>query len=145
MEGRLPSAARERLAQRLRELEHHKIPVLQAQYATSADPDVAAVLAMATRERDRIVDALQSPGASAKWNPRYIEVGDSVTIREIGSRRVERYTLVPSQAGRSLEDGWTSSASPLGSSLVGRAPGEVIDVSTPGGVRRYQIIHFEEG
>ena len=142
--GRLPSVVRKKLAQRLDELDRAAIPVLETQLSMTADPDVAALLAATRRERERIVDALRAEETAEEWNPRYIEVGDCVTITEIGSRAVERYTLTPPEAGSGLDDGWISSASPVGSSLLGRAPGDIVEVRTPGGLHRYRILDFEE-
>ena len=143
--GRLPSAVRKKLEQRLDELERESIPVLEVELSTTPGLDAAALLAAARRERERILDAFREAEEPAgKWNPRYIEVGDTVTINEIGTRAVERYTIVPIEARSALDDGWISSASPLGSSLLGRAPGDVVDVRTPGGLHRYRILDFEE-
>ena len=142
---RLPVSVQEKLAQRLTELERDRIPELEREFSRTLDSVAEALLMAARRERGRILAALQ--GADKKrgcWNPRYIEVGDIVTIQEIGAPGLKRYTLAPPEAGAGLNDGWISSRSPLGSSLVGRASGEVFDVHAPGGVCRYRIIDFEE-
>ncbi|HEX2089363.1 MAG TPA: GreA/GreB family elongation factor [Actinomycetota bacterium] len=141
----MPSAVRKKLEQRLDELEQESIPVLEVELSTTPGLDAAALLTAARRERERILDAFQeAEDAPAEWNPRYIEVGDTVTINEIGTRTVERYTIVPIEARSALDEGWISWASPLGSSLLGRAPGDVVDVRTPGGLHRYRILNFEE-
>ena len=145
VEGRLPSTVRKKLEQRLDELERETIPVLEVELSTTPGLDAAALLGAARRERERIRDAFRdAEGTPGRWNPRYIEVGDTVTINEIATRAVERYTIVPIEARSALDDGWISAASPLGSSLLGRAPGDVVDVRTPDGLHRYRILDFEE-
>jgi transcription elongation GreA/GreB family factor len=44
-----------------------------------------------------------------------------------------------------LDDGWISTESPLGSSLLGSRLGEAVIVATPGGPVRHEVLGIERG
>ncbi len=70
------------------------------------------------------------------------ELGAAVVVVEEGSDRELRYRLVAPHEARPAE-GRISVASPLGKSLVDRAPGELVEVAAPGGVIRYRLARVE--
>lgn len=135
----IPAEVREGMEARLQDLEARQIPELEASL-TAEDVDGFALLGTLQRERDQLTDALRADAEEGTWDPRRIEVGDAVAVRELGGDEDEEFLLVP--AGVGLEDGWVSEKSPLGSALVGAARGEVIEVKAPGGVRRYLVVDF---
>jgi transcription elongation factor GreA len=66
-------------------------------------------------------------------------VGAHVRIRDVDTSQVEEYDIVGSgQADPAA--GRISSESPIGSALLGRYEGEVVDVETPIGTRRLTIL-----
>lgn len=137
----IPGEVRAEMEARLQDLETRQIPELEGGL-TAEDVDGYALLAMLRRERDQLVDTLRAEGEEGSWDPRRIEVGDAVTVREEGRDEVEEFLLVPAGVGPKAEDGWVSEESPLGAALVGAARGDVVEVEAPGGVRRYLVVDF---
>jgi len=70
-----------------------------------------------------------------------VEFGATVTLRG-DDGEVEMYTIVgPEEA--SPQEGRISQASPLGSALIGRCPGEVVTVKAPAGNFNVVILSIE--
>jgi transcription elongation factor GreA len=70
------------------------------------------------------------------------DIGDTVRVHALSSQEHASYTLV----GLSQVDparGRISHASPFGKALIGRAEGDVVEVSAPMGVLRYRIEKIE--
>jgi len=126
---------------RLEDLESRQIPELEGESA-AGDVDAFALLKTLRRERDQLLDALGEDAGEGIWDPRRIEVGDAVVVREVGRDEDEEFLLVPAEVGSRVGGGWVSDKSPLGSALVGAARGEVVEVAAPGGIRRYLIVDF---
>jgi len=138
----IPAEVREELQERLRDLEERQIPELE-QESGAGDVDAFALLGVRRQERDQLRETLVTEAdAEGVWDPRRIEVGDAVSVREVGSTFPEEFILVPASVGKHLEDGWVTDHSPLGTALVGAARGQVIEVAAPAGVRRYEIVDF---
>jgi transcription elongation factor GreA len=73
---------------------------------------------------------------------RHITLGCWVTLQDPRTRALFKYKLVgPAEAN--LEHDMISAASPVGRALMGREPGQVVEVQTPGGVRTYTILNIE--
>lgn len=70
-----------------------------------------------------------------------VEIGSTVTIQE-GNAPEMTYTIVGSQEADPM-NGRMSFNSPIGQSLMGHAPGEVVDVTTPVGDRKFKIKKIE--
>ena len=70
-----------------------------------------------------------------------VAFGTTVTVADEQSGREATYTLVgPTEAN--LADGKLSSESPVAKALMGRRPGDEIEVRTPGGVRRQRVVRL---
>ena len=137
----IPAEVREGMEARLEDLETRQIPELEGESA-EGDVDAFALLKTLSRERDQLLDALREDAEEGTWDPRRIEVGDAVSVREVGRDEDEEFLLVPAEVGSRVEGGWVSDKSPLGAALVGAARGEVVEVAAPAGVRRYRIVDF---
>ena len=138
----IPAEVRQELQERLRDLEERQIPELERESA-AGDVDAFALLRVRRQERDQLRETLVTDAdPEGTWDPRRIEAGDAVTVREVGGTEVEQFILVPSSVGTHLEEGWVTDRSPLGTALVGAARGEIIEVAAPAGVRRYEILDF---
>ncbi|HSQ37386.1 MAG TPA: GreA/GreB family elongation factor [Acidimicrobiia bacterium] len=137
----IPAEVREGMQARLEDLETRQIPELEGESA-AGDVDAFALLKTLRQERDHLVDTLREDAEEGTWDPRRIEVGDAVVVREVGRDEDEEFLLVPAEVGSRVGDGWVSDKSPLGSVLVGAARGEVVEVAAPGGMRRYLIVDF---
>ena len=68
-----------------------------------------------------------------------VQIGSTIKVKIAGEDEVSEYTIVsPREAnpGKSL----ISNESPLGKSFMGKKKGEKVDVQTPGGVSKYEIV-----
>lgn len=71
-----------------------------------------------------------------------ISIGDSVILYDPASGEELNYTLV-SPGEVDPAKGKISSASPIGQAIIGREPGEMVEVTVPAGKLRYQIKQVE--
>jgi transcription elongation factor GreA len=70
-----------------------------------------------------------------------VDIGSTVTLRNIteGSEDNERYTIVGSTEADPL-DHKISNESPIGKSILGRHRGDEVEISTPSGMIKYEIL-----
>jgi transcription elongation factor GreA len=68
-----------------------------------------------------------------------VDVGAHVRLRDRDARRTEEWDIVGSGEG-DPEEGRISRESPIASALLGHQEGDVVEVETPGGVRRVKIL-----
>lgn len=78
----------------------------------------------------RIIEAPRQPGV--------VELGDKVLIRTRDGK-VDRYTIVGTTEASPV-DGKISCESPVGKALLGKKKGDKIEVRTPAGIIKLQII-----
>ncbi len=67
-----------------------------------------------------------------------VQIGNTVTIREVGEDDDETYMIVGSAEANAAE-GKISNASPIGRALLGKKKGDKIKVETPGGTMEFKI------
>jgi transcription elongation factor GreA len=104
-----------------------------AEYHIAKD-DQAHLETRIKRLRARLRDAVvvESPDAAT------FAFGCTAEVREDDSGQVHTWTIVgPTEAD--VAQGKLSVESPVASALVGRAPGDVVEVDTPRGPRKYRI------
>jgi len=71
-----------------------------------------------------------------------VAIGDSVVLSDLNSEEEIRYTLVsPREVDPSK--GKISSASPIGQAIIGKEPGDTVEIAAPMGKLRYQIQRVE--
>ncbi|MBI2328409.1 MAG: transcription elongation factor GreA [Chloroflexi bacterium] len=71
-----------------------------------------------------------------------VTIGDSVILSDLDSGEELRYRLVsPNEVDPAK--GKISSVSPIGRAVIGKEPGEIVQVAAPAGKRRYQIKQVE--
>lgn len=68
-----------------------------------------------------------------------VSIGSKVTVKDIEFDEELTYLIVGS-AEADPHDGKISNESPVGSALIGRKTGEVVDVQVPVGVIKYEIL-----
>jgi len=141
---RLSQEARRLLEARLQALEEERIPRLERELSTSDDVSIEASLRATREEATDVRKALRSatPLEEEEHDPAVVELGDSVTVRRVGSPSRERFMLVGELESR-LDDSWVSVEAPMGSALLGARVGESVDVSAPGGLARYEVLGIE--
>lgn len=71
-----------------------------------------------------------------------VNVGAKVTIQEMPEGDVETYTIVGSAESDPLS-GRISNESPIGSELIGKKVGEIVDVPVPSGTIQFKIIKID--
>jgi len=87
-------------------------------------------------QRLRAARVVEAPAASE-----VVVFGATVTVADDESGREATYTLVgPTEAD--LSAGKLSSESPMAKALMGRRPGDQVDVHTPRGVRRQRVVRL---
>lgn len=75
-------------------------------------------------------------------NPNVVQLGKSVTFKELPDEDEETYTIVGSAEADPFE-GKISNDSPMAKSLIGHEVGEEIGVATPGGEIKVKIMKVE--
>jgi len=68
-----------------------------------------------------------------------VGLGAKVILKDLDSGEEETYYLVGSSEANPLESK-ISDESPVGSAILGKSKGEVVDVRTPTGIIRYEIV-----
>lgn len=71
--------------------------------------------------------------------PGSIQIGCMLHVIEDATGKTHRWHIVPPNEG-DPSSGKISSASPIGKALVGRFPGDLIEITVPSGIRRLKII-----
>lgn len=72
-----------------------------------------------------------------------INVGCTVTIKDLEFNEEMEYKIVGSTEADSLK-GKISNESPVGKALIGAQKGETIEVETPAGIIKYEILDFHK-
>jgi transcription elongation factor GreA len=70
--------------------------------------------------------------------PGVVELGDSILIQNQDGK-IEQYTIVGSAEADPL-NGRISEVSPVGKALLGKKTGDTVEVSTPAGLLKFQIL-----
>ena len=71
-----------------------------------------------------------------------INIGCKVQIRDLELNEVFEYKLVGSTEANSLK-GQISNESPVGHALIGAKKGDVVEVETPAGVLKYEVLEIQ--
>ncbi|MFS8514405.1 MAG: transcription elongation factor GreA [Planifilum fulgidum] len=72
----------------------------------------------------------------------FVSVGAKVTIQELPDGEVETYTIVGSAESDPLSQK-ISNESPIGSALIGKRVGDVVNVPAPDGMIQFKILKIE--
>jgi transcription elongation factor GreA len=145
---------KERLARELRELEHEFRVELPKEIGTAVamgdlreNAEYHAALERQSYVRARIGELRERLSALNSLNlsqvPRdKVGLGSSVTLLDLDTNEEVRYELVVPEVA-DLPKGLISIASPIGSSLVGRAPGDELTIQIPAGRKRYEVLTLQ--
>ena len=68
-----------------------------------------------------------------------VEVGSIVKVQAVASRRSDTYTIVGS-AESAPDEGRISNESPLGSALLGKKAGDVVEFTVPAGTQKIKVV-----
>ena len=75
-------------------------------------------------------------------NADHIVFGAIVSVKNLGNDKVQEYTLVGPE-DVDVVTGRISSVSPIGKSLLGKKPGDVVEVQIPKGTLRLEILNYK--
>lgn len=89
--------------------------------------ELKSILGIAT-----VVDDTKAPTTE-------VGIGSLVTVRDLEMDEEWDYTIVGSVEAAPDEDR-ISNESPIGQALLGRKPGEVVEIQIPAGLARYEIV-----
>lgn len=71
----------------------------------------------------------------------HVIFGSCVTVLDLEDNSEEQFTLV-GEAEANPREGRISTTSPIGKSLLGKKPDDIVEVTTPGGVVKLKILSF---
>lgn len=75
-------------------------------------------------------------------NSETIKFGATVTVKDLKTKKEKVYQLV-SPEGVDVFNGKISFKSPLGSALIGKTRGDVVEYTTPKGINKLEIIDYK--
>lgn len=79
---------------------------------------------------------------SAHKSTGVVFLGATVRLREVGSDELELFRLVGEVSGASADYVEVTASSPMGEALIKARVGEVVNVRTPRGVKKFEIIEI---
>lgn len=71
----------------------------------------------------------------------HVSFGATVTVKNLATQNIAEYTLV-SPDGMDPINGKISYSSPIGKALIGKGKGEVVEVTTPKGITKLEILDY---
>lgn len=121
-------------------------------HAATSEADVteSSDYRVAREEKDRLEVRIaqleqrlaETEVAEADSDNGVIDLGERVRLRSLDTGTRFDYQVVGTLEA-DLPSGRISAVSPLGRALLGRRRGDVVLVESPGGVRRFKILHIE--
>ncbi len=85
--------------------------------------------------RAQIIDVSKLSGSQVKF-------GATVSVVDEDTEESARYQIVGEHEA-DVRSGKISIASPIARAMIGKEPGDVVEVNTPGGVKAYEILKIE--
>lgn len=133
----LTTTGRQELAERLRDaLAAGADPAENEEYNAAKEEQMRLEQRIAQLEERlasaRIVEAADVPEDT-------VAIGSKVRLKDLETQKALEYEIVGSGEGNPAE-GRVSSESPVGSALLGRHKGDVVDVETPRGVWQLKLL-----
>jgi len=100
--------------------------------ANASRPVLRARLSAAGAELSKRADALNAK--------RKVVFGSTVELEDVTSSDVVAYQIVGEDEA-DIKQGKLSITSPIARALIGKYPGDQVEVQTPGGVRAFEIVN----
>lgn len=85
--------------------------------------------------RAQVIDVSKLSGAQVKF-------GATVSVIDEDTEDEARYQIVGDHEA-DVREGRVSISSPIARAMIGKEPGDVVEVNTPGGVKAYEILKVE--
>ena len=136
---RLKTVERPRIMRALEEARAHGDLSENAEYEAAKHEQgltEGRIVELETKLRNaQVIDVTKLSGSDVKF-------GATVQVLDIDTDGKARYQIVGADEG-DIKQGLLSVASPLGRALIGKAKGDMVQVSTPGGLKTYEILTVE--
>ena len=85
--------------------------------------------------RSQVIDVSKLSGSQVKF-------GATVSVIDEDTEDAARYQIVGEHEAN-VKAGKVSITSPIARAMIGKEPGDVVEVNTPGGVKAYEIVKIE--
>lgn len=85
--------------------------------------------------RAQVIDVSKLSGSQVKF-------GATVSVVDEDTEDQARYQIVGEHEAN-VRAGRISITSPIARAMIGKEPGDVVEVNTPGGVKAYEIVNVE--
>jgi transcription elongation factor GreA len=80
----------------------------------------------------------------SKLSGKTIKFGATVTLIDEDTEKKQKYQIV-GDVEADVKQGRISISSPIARALIGKAKGDTVEVTTPGGARAYEILDVKFG
>lgn len=135
----LKTNGRKEMAQTIAEARAHGDLSENAEY--DAAKEKQGLLELKISKLEDLLTRVQVIDTSALNNDE-VHILSSVTVRNLKTQKTYKYLLVsPEEAD--LEQGKIALSSPVGSALMGRKKGEIVDAKVPAGIIKFEILEIE--
>jgi transcription elongation factor GreA len=72
----------------------------------------------------------------------HVSIGCVVTVKDLKTKQSEIYTLVGEEEA-DFATGKISIRTPIAKGLIGKKPGEMVEIEVPAGILRYEVVKIE--
>jgi len=79
----------------------------------------------------------------SRINTTHIQIMNKVKLKNLSNDSVVEYTLV-GETEANLREGKLAAATPIGRALIGKKKGDVVEVSVPSGVLKFEILEISK-
>jgi transcription elongation factor GreA len=79
----------------------------------------------------------------SKINTSQIQIMNKVKLKNLNNDTVVEYTLV-GETEANLREGKLAAATPIGKALIGKKKGEIVEVSVPSGIIKFEILEISK-
>lgn len=75
----------------------------------------------------------------SKINTEHVQMLNKVKIKNLANNAVMEYTLV-GESEANLKEGKLAAATPIGKALIGKKKGDIVEVSVPSGIIKFEVL-----
>ena len=79
----------------------------------------------------------------SKINTTHVQIMNKVRLKNLSNNSEVEYTLV-GETEANLREGKLAAATPIGKSLIGKSKGDIVEVTVPSGVIKFQILEISK-
>ena len=78
-----------------------------------------------------------------KINTTHVQILNKVQIKNLVNKAVMEYTLV-GESEANLKEGKLAAATPIGKALIGKQKGDIVEVTVPSGLLKFEILNISK-